>query len=93
MLTFTPKTTLLTTKVECRGCQKQEIIEFSKPVMFLTTVIPFTCKKCGSKNAAHVNKSLFKNQLRVKVNMIQHTKTLLHILNKRKKSAKNISKR
>lgn len=77
----------ITTKVNCRGCQNQEIIECAEPGIIIPTVTIFKCKKCGSKCAANISRSITRRKIMVKVNMIEHTKTLLNILNRRQKNA------
>lgn len=82
---------LLSTRVNCRGCQSGETVQFQSPRLFGSRYVPFTCKKCGSKCVAEIKREWLKNKINVRIKMITHTQTLLNILKKRRSHAKNHS--
>lgn len=75
---------IATTRVQCRGCQTTETIKFKAPSLLSPATIPFKCKKCGSECVAEIRRGLSSKQIKVKVNLIQHTQTLLNILKRRR---------
>jgi len=81
------KLRLLTTVAECRGCKTPNTIEFQEPSIFGTAIVPFKCKKCGSKCVTTIKKNLLGKKIEMKTSMVQHTKTLLNILKRRQLNA------
>lgn len=78
---------IITTKVNCRGCQTGATLKFKSPSVFSKAEVPFTCKKCGSELMATVKRDFLRRKIMIKVNMINHTQTLLNILKRRQASA------
>lgn len=74
---------LIKTQVQCRGCQRAATIELAMPGLFSPRQVPFKCARCGSQLVAEVKRRWFQSKIDVRVKMVQHTKTLLSILNKR----------
>lgn len=74
---------LITTKVNCRGCETSAIIECKSPSLFAPAFIPFKCTKCGSKCLAEIRREWFKKKIHIRVKMIAHTQTLMNMLQRR----------
>lgn len=81
------KLKLITTTVQCRGCQHPCTLEFQEPSLFGTALVPFKCKKCGSKCVTAVKKHLLNKKIEIKTSMVQHTKTLMSMLKRRQLNA------
>lgn len=79
---------LIKTQVQCRGCQKCVTVECKYPSVFSKTLIPWKCAKCGSKLLAEIRKPWFTQKIEIRIKMVEHTQTLLNMINRRKQQAR-----
>lgn len=75
---------LIKTQVQCKGCQRNHTIECNYPGLFSKVLAPWKCARCGSQLLAEIKKPWFQPKILIKVTMVQHSKTLLNMLNRRK---------